>query len=152
MLSLITSSDKMMKYRLDKWTVVWTANQLSCQDQRVVISDTRSSWRPVTSGVQKSVSLNIFTNDLDDVTVYSEQVCKMTKLGGVVDTSDEYAAIKGDLDKLEKWVNRILMKVSKGKRQVLHLGSNKPMHQYRCWGLTWQAAKHHMILQNEHLN
>lgn len=84
--------------------------------------------------------------------MYSEQVCKMTKLGGVVDTSDGCAAIKEDLHKLEKWVNRILMKVSKGKYQALHLGSNKPTHQYRCWGLTWQAAKDHMILQNEHSN
>ena len=43
--------DKLTKYGLEKSTVRWTENWLNSQAQRVVISGTKSSWRPVTSSV-----------------------------------------------------------------------------------------------------
>jgi len=54
-----------------------------------------------------------------------------TKLGGVVDTPEDRAAIQRDLDRLERRTQRNLMKFNKGKCRVLHLGRNNPMHQYR---------------------
>jgi len=49
----------------------------------------------------------------------------------VADTLEGCAAIQRDLDRLESWVQRNLMRFNKGKYRVLHLGRNKPMHQYR---------------------
>jgi len=44
------------------------------------------------------------------------------------------AAIQRDLDRLESWAQRNLMKFNNSKRRVLHLGRNSPMHQYKLGG------------------
>ena len=41
-----------------------------------------------------------------------------------------WAAIQRDLNRLEKWAGRNLIKFNKGKCKVLHLGRNNPMQQY----------------------
>ncbi|PKU28444.1 rna-directed dna polymerase from mobile element jockey-like [Limosa lapponica baueri] len=53
-----------------------------------------------------------------------------TQLGGVVGMPEHHAVIQRVLDRLEKWVDRNLMKFNKDKCKVLHLGRNNSMHQY----------------------
>ncbi|GAB0209608.1 mitochondrial enolase superfamily member 1 [Grus japonensis] len=70
-------------------------------------------------------------NDLDDGAECTlSKFADDTKLGGVADRPEGHAAIQRDLNRLEKWADRNLMKFNRGKCQVLPLRRNDPRHQY----------------------
>ena len=104
--------------------------------QKVLISGAESSWRPVTAGVPWGlvpdlVLFSIFISDLDEgIESTPSEFAEDTELGGVADTLEGFATIQPDLDRLEMWVERNLMRFHKSKCRVLRLGRNNHVHQY----------------------
>jgi len=125
---------KLEKYEFDGWTVQWLRNWLVGCSQRVVVNDSMSKWMLVTSGVPQGsilgpVLFNIFSNEIEGLSAPSASLQMIPS--GVVGTPEGQDAIQKDLDKLEKWACVNLMRFSKAKCKVLHLGGGNPRYQYR---------------------
>ena len=109
------------------WKLAELLSWKSCDQHHEVQLDA-SHWWCTQGSILAPVLFNIFINDLE-----AGIECKLaddTKLRRVVDTPNGCGAIQGDLNRLKIWADRNLMKFKTGKSQVLHLGGNKPMHQY----------------------
>jgi len=96
--------------------------------QKVLISGAESSWRPVTAGVPWGlvpdlVLFSIFISDLDEgIESTPSEFAEDTELGGVADTLEGFLTVQQDLDRLESWAERNLMRFNRSKCRVLRLG------------------------------
>jgi len=125
------------KCGVDEWMARWVENWPTGRAQRVVIGCTESSWRPVFGSVSRSVLgsvlFNIFTNDLDERVECTPRKCADdTQLRGAAVTPEGCAATQEDLEILESSAGRNMMRFSKSKCKVLHLG-RITTYQYRLW-------------------
>ncbi|CAM5131471.1 unnamed protein product [Natator depressus] len=137
-------ASKLKKCGLDERTIRWIESWLDRRAQWVVINGPMSSWQPVSNGVPQGSVLGpvlfIFINDLDngmDSTL--SKFADDTKLAGEVGTLEGRDSIHSDLEKLEDWAKRNLIRFNKDKCRVLHLGRKNPMPCYRL-GTDWLSG------------
>ena len=81
------------------------------------------------------VLLNVYDSMISDLDEGIESTLSKfadgRKLEGLADTPEGYTFIQQDLDRLESWAGRNLMRFNMSKCRVLYLGKNNCMHQYR---------------------
>jgi len=83
------------------------------------------------------VLFNTFVSDVDSgIEGILSKFVNDTKLCGAFDTLEGRDAIQRDLDRLETWACASLMKFSKVKRKVLHMGQGNAKHKYNL-GREW---------------
>lgn len=92
----------------------------------------KGSWKPVTSTGPQGFMLgpilfNICVSDLDGGSVRTfSKFADDPQRGRGLDTPVDCTAVQWDAKRLEIWANKNLLKLSKGKHQVLPLGRKKP--------------------------
>lgn len=63
-----------------------------------------------------------------------------SKLGEVADAPEGHATIQRDIDSLNRWINKTVMKLNKDECRVLPLGRNNPVHQDMLGPLSWKTS------------
>ena len=112
----------------------WIRNWLAGQRQRVCITQTFSSWTPVTSGVPQVSVLGpllflIYINDLDSGLVSKiSKFADDTKLGHSLRHHDKVLELQEDLNRLADWENTWQMNFYFDICAVLHIGHNNIPH------------------------
>lgn len=110
----------MVHEALEKGSLQWMGNWLPGCTQRIVVNV--SNWLSATSWIPLGL---IFC-----LTLFQIFICD-TKLSGEEDTSEGGVTLQKDLDVLEDWANKNIMKSNKDKRKALHLGKHNPRVQHK---------------------
>ena len=123
---------KLDKYVFEGRTIQWLRNWLEGHNERVVVNGSMSTWRPIMSSVllgsvMSPVLFTIFISDIDDGLEYTlRKFADDIKLSSAADAAERRDVIQRDLDIQKRWALVNLMRISKAKCKVLHLGRGSP--------------------------
>jgi hypothetical protein len=131
---------KLKAYGVEGRLLGWIRDFLTGRQQRVAIGGDVSEWRPVTSGVPQGSVLGpvlflYYVNDMPD-TVKSniKMFADDAKISAPVSRKEEQKVLQEDLDSLQKWTDKWLLRFNTGKCKVLHMGYSNQKTQYFMGG------------------
>ncbi len=108
----------------------WLADFLTGRRQRVCIGDAKSEWKTVSSGVPQGSVLGpilflIYVNDcLDGLTCEKVMFADDLKIWNSIERSEDGQSLQNDLDRLQQWCDKWLLKLNFNKCQVIRLRSS----------------------------
>ena len=125
---------KIKSYGFGDVFINWITDFLANRKQRVFLRGHLSEQKDVLSGVPQGSVLGpllfiLFVNDLPDIVngkvkMYADD----TKL---YDNQRNSGSLQEDLDKLEKWSRKWLLRFNELKCKVMHFGKGNPEHTYK---------------------
>ena len=111
----------------------WIQGFLSDRRQSVSINDSKSEWKPVTSGIPQGSVLGpllfvVFINDLpQEINSCTKLFADDTKIFRAIENAVDAEALQSDIDKLSKWAAKWQLPFNSDKCKVIHYGKN-PLH------------------------
>ena len=115
----------------------WLKDFLNNRQQKVVIKDTKSNPREVTSGIPQGSVLGpvlfiVYINDLPQVVnSYVKIFADDTKLFRAVTDTSNRDNLQEDLDALHNWSVKWQLKFNEDKCKIIHYGGNNPRLTYK---------------------
>ena len=150
---------------LKNWLVKW----LTCREQSVVVDGVSSNPVQVSSGVPQGTVLGplmflLYINDIGDNC--SSSVCLFaddTILYSVIESIDDSDKLQSDLDNIEQWAQKWLMKFNPSKCSVMRITRkcDPVIYDYKLMGHSLKSVSHHPYLGvelsstldwNDHIN
>jgi transcription termination factor NusB len=128
--------EKMAWYGLDGDVLGWLSDFVLERKMRVSIRGNYSGWSDVTSSVpQGSVGgptqFCLFIDDMSEgITSRIIQFADDTKLWRVIRSPEDRDALQGDINILELWSDKWLLRFNPKKSKILHIGSDNLRYDY----------------------
>ena len=120
---------KLTGYGINDQTRQWIKSFLSGRRQRVVINGEYSDWAPVSSGIPQGSILGpllfvIYINDLPSMVESSMLLfADDTKMYGEIKDENDNTKIQQDINQMEQWSDRWLLKFHPDKCKVMTIGT-----------------------------
>ena len=119
----------------------WMEDFLVGRRQRVMVDGEESGWAEVDSGVPQGLVLGpvlflCYINDMPDVVeamlyLYADDAKALREIG----SEDDVCLMQRDVDGLQLWADKLLLKINKTKCKVLHIGVKNVNGRYYLNGL-----------------
>ena len=122
---------KLLTYGVDGDILMWIENFLTERKMRVIVNGITAKWTRVNSGVPQGSVLGpilflLYVNELPDIVKSSiKMFADDTKIWKTLKTDADVHSLQEDLDTLEQWSQKWLLKFNIGKCKVMHLGKHQ---------------------------
>ena len=135
---------KLKAYGCDGNILDWIAQFLTGRTQTVTVRNSSSSSANVVSGVPQGSVLGpllfiLYINDLPHHVSSSLQMfADDTKIFTTVNNLEDLTKLQADIQKLQEWSEKWLLRSNADKCKTMHMGFNNPMGEYTMNGITLQ--------------